>query len=148
MALINCQNCGTVFVGDSGLLCPKCSAEDEKSFNQLKKYLAENPDVSAEKAAEAVGVDIKVILRLLRNGRLEVKRPKGEASCLGCGISISSGFYCPQCSADQKRKSSGPPPGKGVAPQEKKDPSDALKPVRKTEKGQIHSRRIRRKSGK
>ena len=143
MALVNCPNCHKVFPGNKGDFCPECLKKDNEGFEKLKEYLVANPDSSADKAAEDTGVDIKVVLRLLHAGRLEVKRPKGEPACASCGTPIESGVYCPRCSAAKKGPSRA---AKDEGPAQDTSQGDALSPIRKTKKGQIHSRRIRRKT--
>ncbi len=145
MALTNCPNCHKVFPGEKGTLCAACSKQENEAFEKVKSHLVDNPDSNAEKAAAALGLDITQILRLLRAGRLEVKRPKDEQVCLTCGTPIESGLYCPRCLAGKKVSHSS---GKGAPTGSKEEKVNALQPVRKTKKGQIHSQRIRRKSRK
>jgi len=139
MVLINCDNCGQVFLGDKGLLCPVCAEKEEQDFKELKIFLKQNPGSTASQAAAGTGVAIDFVLRLLRQGRLRVK---GLALvCARCGTPIESGVYCRGCQKDavlKREKDSS-------RQQSISGGKDALRPVRKTTKGQIHSRRIRKK---
>ncbi len=142
MALTNCSNCNKVFPGEKGDFCPDCAVAENQVFDAVKVYLAKNPGIGAAEVAEATGQDIKVILRLLRAGRLTVKQPDVELVCKDCGNLIKSGVYCQRCGAD-KSSVSGVPIKDGTNNRS----ADALRPIPKTRKGRIHSQRIRRKSG-
>jgi hypothetical protein len=134
MALINCENCGKVFPGQGTGFCPACRDADDQAFNLVKTYLVDNPAASAEQAAEALELDIKLILRMLRTGRLKVKAVQKDLVCTECGTGIDSGIYCLRCGAS-KGSSDGMFSGD----------KESLSAVRKTKKGQIHSRRIRKR---
>ncbi len=141
MVLVNCSNCNKVFPGKRGSFCPDCMLAEDRAFDAIKVHLLENPEASAEEVAEAIGLDIKVILRLLRAGRLKVKHPEAKLVCKGCGNPIKSGVYCRRCGAAKS-------PVSDVSIKDGMNKSaDALRPIPKTRKGRIHSRRIRKKSG-
>lgn len=97
--LRNCPNCGKVFVKVNRNLCPECIEKEESEFEEVRKYLKDNPGASVDEISEIVGVDEKKILRWMREGRLDVSFAGAgqELTCKRCGAPISLGNLCSSC---------------------------------------------------
>lgn len=94
----NCPRCGKIFYYTKSPICPDCEKEEEKQFELVKDYLAENPKSKISEITENTGVSIKLINKFLRDGRLEVTEGISDMlKCLGCGKSIKTGRYCDKC---------------------------------------------------
>ncbi|SDF79489.1 flagellar protein [Sporolituus thermophilus] len=97
MALKYCPDCGKLYVENAVGLCPACYAEQEQDELKVADYLREVKRASLEEIHQATGVRHKVILRMLRAGRIfagaEVSYP-----CETCGEPITQGRLCAKCS--------------------------------------------------
>ena len=95
--LMNCKNCGSVFITSGGSLCSKCLEKFDSCYETVRLYLEENPRANIEMIAQYTGVSKKVILQFLRDGRLQIKAESYMLSCQLCGKPIESGKYCTSC---------------------------------------------------
>lgn len=98
MEVMNCRTCRRLFNYISGVrLCPACREELEKKFQEVKKYVEENPGVTIAKVAEDMEVPVKQIKDWVREERLILSEAWGEIFCDACGKAIKSGKFCPEC---------------------------------------------------
>lgn len=97
--IVNCRKCGRIFnyvVGPR--ICPACREENENTFQRVKKYVEEHPEVTIVSLAEECEVEPQQIQQWLREERLELKSGSGIAlPCESCGAPITSGRYCDKC---------------------------------------------------
>lgn len=99
MALKNCAKCGRMFSANMDQkFCEKCSVNDDELFKRVREYIYDNPSCSIPEVAEATEVEENLILKFLRQGKLELKGEGVGYGCERCGISITSGRYCDKCS--------------------------------------------------
>ncbi len=93
-----CKGCKKLFnyiMGQS--YCPACRERLEEKFQEVKKYIQENPGVHIQDVASACDVDTSQI----RQWRLELTEGSPiMLSCDGCGAPIRSGKYCEKCKAN------------------------------------------------
>lgn len=81
--------------------CPACRERLEEKFQEVKKYIQENPGVHIQDVASACDVDTSQIRQWLREDRLELTEGSPiMLSCDGCGAPIRSGKYCEKCKAN------------------------------------------------
>lgn len=92
-----CKTCGRIFQSIHGLECPECIDDRERKFAIVRDYLYEYPGASMDEIVEETEVDPKLIIRFLKEGRLEMQNSKGLLSCEKCGAPISSGTMCTSC---------------------------------------------------
>lgn len=92
-----CKYCGTIFQYMGNVFCPKCLREMDEKFSIVKNFLYENPGASVARISEDTGIDEKMILYFLREGRLEMITPDGTLVCEKCGAPITSGRLCNNC---------------------------------------------------
>lgn len=97
MSLANCQRCGKVFMRIKNPLCPDCQRAEDELFDKVVEYLKENPGATVAEVATALDVDVSIINKFVRTGRLAPVNPTWQARCNRCGIPISSGELCEQC---------------------------------------------------
>lgn len=96
MGLANCPECGKVYVENAAKVCPDCYRKQEEDAERVMEYLRDVAKATLEEIHEATGVKHKIILRLLRSGRIMgsiISYP-----CETCGTLIEEGRLCTQCS--------------------------------------------------
>lgn len=101
MALNNfrkCKMCGSIFNFMGKPICPNCLKKMDEDFAKVRKFIYENPNARVEEISEETGVEPKMIMQFLREGRLELKVADGSITCEKCGVPISSGRLCHTCS--------------------------------------------------
>jgi ribosomal protein L32 len=96
-------------------------------FIKVRDYLYENDDANIAQVSEATGVEEKIILEFLREGRLELKEPSIDLTCERCGKPITSGRMCKECLTQFERAM-------------KKDVNEAIRKVSdlKAEAGRVY----------
>ena len=99
MSLANCSRCGKVFsfVPGSRDLCPACIKAEDDNYLKIFHYLSTRPSATAPEIAQATEVDIKEILRYVRENRLRLVKIDTGLYCESCGIPISQGKICEKC---------------------------------------------------
>lgn len=103
MALAKCKRCKNLFnkIVDKDI-CPACMEKEEEEFQKVKDFLKRYPEKKLEEISEETGVDKKVILDFIREGRLQLAEIQGEGefallTCERCGKSIVTGRFCEDC---------------------------------------------------
>ena len=99
MNVMNCRSCGRLFnVLGNEKLCPDCRKKLEDKFQEVKKYLDENPHSSMETVSRELEVSVKQIKQWVREERL-ILSDASEAgiTCENCGKMIRTGKYCEEC---------------------------------------------------
>lgn len=94
-----CKRCGRIYSRISGKMCPECTVQTDKDFIVCREYIDNNSNVTIEELSENTGISEKIILMLLKEGRL-VLGSGSELFCELCGKAIGSGRFCPDCFAD------------------------------------------------
>lgn len=99
MELMNCRNCKKLFNYITGeKLCPACKEKMEEKFQEVKKYIEENPRENINQVAEACKVSIKQIKYWVREERLSFTEDSLVGlECERCGKMIHSGRFCKEC---------------------------------------------------
>lgn len=99
MNVRNCKKCGKLFNYVSGLpICPACKDAAEKQFQDVKKFIRENPRADIKDIVEACNVERMQIQQWIREERLEFTDDSPiKIACEGCGAMIKSGKYCERC---------------------------------------------------
>ena len=106
MDLKNCEKCGRAFVHPTSKLCSRCnSISEEEEFKKVKLYLYDNPGATIVEVSEATGVSEKMILKFLREERIEIREEDNMVlDCERCGKPIRSGKFCESCAAELKKE--------------------------------------------
>jgi ribosomal protein L32 len=97
MKLINCSECGRVCIENPARICPECIREEELAEEKVAEFLREAKSASLDEIHEATGVKHKIILRMLRSGRI-FSDAIISYPCETCGAPITEGRVCDDCS--------------------------------------------------
>lgn len=99
MELMNCRNCKKLFNYITGeKLCPACKALMEDKFQEVKRYIEENPRENINQVVEACDVSIRQIKNWVREERLSFTEDSLVGlECERCGKMIHSGRFCKEC---------------------------------------------------
>lgn len=99
MSLANCSRCGRVFsfVQGGKDICPACIKVEDDNYLKIFHYLSTRPGATAQEIAQATEVDIKEIYRYVRENRLRLVQADTGLRCESCGIAISQGKLCENC---------------------------------------------------
>lgn len=68
--LINCIICGRLFKSEEGTICSKCLEDKESPYQKVKDYIFFNRGASVFDVAEATGVEVKLILKYIKEGKI------------------------------------------------------------------------------
>lgn len=99
MEVTNCKGCGRLFnqMGNTRL-CPQCLQGLEEKFQEVKKYLEENPNASIDAVSQDNEVSVKQIKQWVREERLIFAEGSTVGiECEKCGTQIRTGRYCDNC---------------------------------------------------
>lgn len=100
MEFKTCKNCAMVFqyMGSGDELCSACRKQEDKDLVTVQDYIGQKPQAKAEEIVENTGVSEDSIVRMVKNGRLQLDSVfKPTLTCRMCGLSIESGRYCADC---------------------------------------------------
>lgn len=96
MALINCKQCGRLFNRVAKDICPDCIKKETDEFSKVSEYLRKNRGASPVEVHEATEVELEIIYRFIREGRL-VSTPNMTYPCDRCGNPTTMGRFCKKC---------------------------------------------------
>ena len=66
-----CKHCGIEYDGMKGTCtCDACKDIDDMIFTQIRLYLKNYPNSNALQISEALGMNVKIILKYIDEGRL------------------------------------------------------------------------------
>ena len=102
MNVRNCRKCKRLFNYMVGpVLCEACKQGLEVKFQEVKKYIQDNPRSDIRMVSEACEVDPAQIRQWIREERLcfTDDSPIGIA-CERCGTTIRTGRFCEHCKND------------------------------------------------
>lgn len=99
MEVATCKNCGRLFnVISREKICPGCKSLLEDRFQDVKKYLDENPNTTVEILSKECEIPVKQIKDWIREERLTFREGTGcGINCEQCGAMILTGRFCEQC---------------------------------------------------
>lgn len=99
--LMNCSNCGKLYVKALRSVCDVCAREVENKFDSVYKFIRkrENRMASLEEVVEGTEVEKSLIIQFIREGRLHLSQfPNLGYPCAKCGKNIREGKICRECS--------------------------------------------------
>jgi flagellar operon protein (TIGR03826 family) len=99
MDIRNCKRCNNIYNYNGTAVCNNCTQQEQEDFDKVRDYLFEHPNSPAADINQAIGIEVKVISRFLREGRLRLESDQSETllTCEKCGQSIKSGRFCENC---------------------------------------------------
>ncbi len=106
MDVRNCRSCGRLINYTGGQpICAACQKKLEDKFNEVKKFLDENPRASINQVSEEMDVSTKQIKQWIREERLTLSDPgAGGINCEQCGAPITTGRFCSKCKASMMNR--------------------------------------------
>ena len=96
MGLRNCTQCGKLCMENPSKLCPECYAQEEVHEHTIGEYLRETGKATIAQIHKDTGVDEKIIVRMLKSGRLFSEGLIGYP-CDMCREPIYEGRLCTNC---------------------------------------------------
>jgi len=100
MALANCNSCGRLFNRLNRDICPPCVQEEDRLFTAVREYLKEHRNAHTYEVSEQTGVEMKTLVRWIREGRLSTRDglpPNMNYPCEACETPITDGRFCRSC---------------------------------------------------
>lgn len=99
MEVKNCRMCGRLFNYLGGQrICPDCKKKLEDKFQQVKRYIYDNPKANVDKIAEDNDVEVQQIRQWVREERLQFSKDSSvKLQCENCGAPILTGRFCEKC---------------------------------------------------
>lgn len=79
MSVQRCEACGGLFAHLPRGVCASCLDQRERDFRDVRDWLRDNGGAGIAEAAAATGVEEGVIVRFIREGRIEVVDPADPA---------------------------------------------------------------------
>ncbi len=100
MPLAKCPRCDRIFNKIDAPVCLSCMPDEDADYETLRKSLEEQPNLTPQEIADATGVSLDCILRLIEAGRLATMPDlQTNVSCGRCGapaISVTKRL-CESC---------------------------------------------------
>ncbi|MBP1913367.1 flagellar operon protein (TIGR03826 family) [Lederbergia galactosidilyticus] len=108
MDLLNCPTCGKIYVNHFMRdVCNECYQKEETAYDEVYRFLRkrENRAATIETIAEVTGVEVELLYKWLRKGRLHAAQfPNLGYPCDRCGKLIKEGKLCDSCSTGLKEE--------------------------------------------
>ena len=97
----NCARCGKMFNYIAGdVLCDVCRKELEEKFQEVKKYIQDNPGSGLRQISEACDCPTKQLKKWILEERLMFTEDSPiQITCENCGARITTGRLCAKCKA-------------------------------------------------
>ncbi len=99
MQITNCRGCGRIFnaLADEQF-CPNCQKKLDEKFDEVKRYIEENPDAPVEKVSRETDTSMRQIRKWVREERLSFSKNSAYGiECENCGRIIHTGRFCDEC---------------------------------------------------
>lgn len=98
MDVRNCRSCGRMFNYIGRPICANCMNALEDKFQEVKKYIEDNPSANITMVAEETGVSTTQLKNWVREERLSFSDSSLVGlNCEGCGTMIKMGRFCDEC---------------------------------------------------
>jgi flagellar operon protein (TIGR03826 family) len=98
--LLNCPQCGKLFVKGIRKTCDACFREEEQQYDKVYRFIrkSENRNATIVDVSEATTVSENKIIYFIHQGRIRVKGfPNFTYPCDGCQKPINDGRLCQVC---------------------------------------------------
>lgn len=99
LKIAKCARCNEIFLQILSQVCEACLDDEEGDYSKIRDVLSRKADVGIEEVAQASGVTISCVLRMLDVGLITNEGVGNPARCGQCGepaISISQRL-CQTC---------------------------------------------------
>lgn len=85
LKLAKCARCAKLFNKIMSDVCTLCQPAEEEDFVRIREVIVANDGMNAQQVAEAAGVPVECVIRLLREGRIDNVSHDEKATCGRCG---------------------------------------------------------------
>lgn len=93
----NCRGCGRLFLSNGSYYCSDCIEKQTEIEQRIIKYVKANPDCTIPDIVNALGINEKIVRKLIEEGRLYQAGVDFYYPCVKCGTPIIAGQYCDKC---------------------------------------------------
>ena len=76
MEVRQCEFCKMPFQSYGSKACLTCVNDMDEAYKKIRDFLDEHPNLDAQSLSDATGVPVKMILHLLKEGRLMINNNK------------------------------------------------------------------------
>ena len=130
-----CTLCGKMYKYKGYPICPACIKQMDEDYVTARDYLYDHPGAGIQELSEETGIDEKVILQMVRMGRIQFAEGADTGvHCSSCGRPITEGTMCESCKRKMSETLRSVLPDSMRNPQ-KNEPIDAGKSL----KGRMHT---------
>ena len=118
-----CKWCGRLYESFGPDMCAKCVHDLDEDFVKVRTYLYTYPNASVAEVVQETQVDERVVLYLVKEGRLVLVEGVSSVRCEKCGRSVETGKLCRTCSEalSQLLSKAGYDAGKSAKNEKKED---------------------------
>lgn len=104
----NCKMCGKLFNYVNSPICPACTKEMDKKFEDVKAYIYDHPGAGIKEVSEENEVSQSMIKRWIKEERLSFAEDSQVTfSCEKCGAPIRTGRFCVKCKGKMQNELGG-----------------------------------------
>lgn len=96
--LKNCPECGKLYLEVGQNMCPACYDIELEQEQVVHTYIRDHDKCSIKQIVDDTGVKEKVVLRMIRSGR--VMSNSVAYPCENCGKDIYLGRFCEACNQE------------------------------------------------
>lgn len=100
--LKNCPECGKLYLEVGQKMCPACYDVELEQEKIVHDYVRDHDKCSIRMIVDDTGVKEKVVLRMIKSGRVVSKNV--AYPCENCGADIFVGKLCEKCSKDLNKQ--------------------------------------------
>lgn len=95
----NCVQCGRLFMYNGARkICPDCVAQEQEYERIVADFVRDNHQANVKQIVDGTGVNEKIIMRMIREGRFVASEYPISYPCESCGKMITHAKYCRDCS--------------------------------------------------
>ena len=94
----NCPRCGKLYVEVGQKMCHDCYEKELEDEKVVADFVRDNKKATVREIVEATGVNEKVVIRMIKQGRFIQSGVEIAYPCESCGKPITSGKFCKECS--------------------------------------------------
>ncbi len=99
MAFAKCARCGKFFDKIKSPVCLDCLPDEDADYEKIRDVLSEREDLCAQEVAEAAGVSVECVLRMMDDGQIVNVKDTEDVKCGRCGAPAISASkrLCQKC---------------------------------------------------
>lgn len=96
--LLNCAECGTLFLSNGSTVCQACSIKIKGYIKKVDNFLRSNPGANISEISAGTDISEKTLRHFVNEGVLVMNNNAIKYSrCILCGAKILEGKICSAC---------------------------------------------------